>query len=250
MVKDTLRFQRFGDKVIYLTATYEQMMSTLPRAWRWTERTWELENAMRSHMIKLFREMDAGEPMFSLQQRIMNSVGGDKSFQELMQRPNRYKEHDMSLDFKLDRYKKAGTLLSSQAPLALQNDGDEFCTGPALYHLKHCELRNRHFPILVPAYSYRRNIVSIHGNGEKDLQVTAPDDSFLTDFVYSAGPKVHLLFEFLLFNSTMRSESPVTHDVHLGLGAAMHMSSVLEPGEMWYKSVVSALVVTRAHRCQ
>lgn len=233
-MKDSPRFLQYKAKVIHLTATSEEMLSLVPNDWKFSISDFRMEDAMRVMMIRKFREISSSHPQYALVQSIMASI-----FPYLGRPDQHRRNHDM--------YFSNHTRLVKDVPLAIQADGDEIITRKTLLHMKHCALKSPSFPIYTPCYSYKHNIHTLQResflhllmDADYDISGEVPrkvdDTKQLLHYLNSAGPMVDTLYSFLSVNSTQRVQR-MKLDVHMGLGAAMHISSVGEPGELWCKA--------------
>lgn len=125
---------------------------------------------------------------------------------------------------------------------ATQNDADEIPSRQALLHLKHCELKANVKGIYFPAISFKSNFHWLqHLNlSTASTYMTSNDDDddhqlspLLLPYMWTAGPYLWPMRSFFESNTTLRGTGP-TH-ASMGFGAAIHMSSVSEPGEVLFK---------------
>lgn len=228
MVKNSPRFQIFSDKIVHITVSAEDILTTIGQGWAgWSSTDWTLERFMRTEMIKQFQNLPHFHPNYELQQHILKSLGSDIFRQNRLIIPK----------FKaLKKYCRNSSKLLHTAPLAIQNDGDEIITGEALHHLKHCELNSYNFPLYSPCVSYKHNVNYVFDETPMNLTLTPEDPDELLLHQIAAGPQVDLLYKFIVFNDTFR-HAQNRPDFHMGLGAAVHLSSIQEPLELWLKAL-------------
>ena len=205
------RFAPFMDKVIYLSVSAAELSShvlavkeSLSKGERYMIRSqsWALEKRMRPEIIQRFDRLNATS----------SEVKG----------------------------KVLRRIAEGAEALGIQNDADEFITGTALLHLRHCEIKPaaRSGGIYLPCTAFKKNyhwlqqttdlVACIRGNDV--TAATAP----LKGHLWRPGPVVWPLSKMLAAKTTLRDE-PFNCEHHMGLGAASHMSSVAEPAEFWLK---------------
>jgi hypothetical protein len=249
-VKDTERFVQYKPKIIHLTATSDEMWSLVPKNWKFAASDFRLEDAMRIMMMRKFLEVSSTHPQYVLFRSVMSSLLPFLQGPPEQQRRNR------------EMYFSDKTRILEGGPLAIQSDGDEIMTSRASLHLKHCALRRDTFPIYAPCYSYKHNVHTLqserflHLITDEDYDMANPSpkqekltaastvdnkDSSIADtkdylhYLNNIAPMVDMLYSFVSANSTLRIQR-MQLDVHLGIGAALHLSSVAEPGEVWCKA--------------
>lgn len=247
LVKDSQRFLRFRHKIIHLTATAEEMLrfagrrreSTCNPDWDaslhvhvpdskwsgWQNHNWELERAMRRLMVIKFKTLPPSHPDILLQREATRAITS----------------RGFSLTFfgakSSKRYTANNTHITDEAPLAIQSDADELLTGLALAH---CALKSpRKFPLYAPCFSLKGNALTLQREGHTELFIEPEDSPDLLNYLFNAAPSINLLYETIMRNDTCRLTSPaqITPDNHMGLGAAVHLSSINEPAELWLKSL-------------
>lgn len=140
-VRNTSRFSKFSDKIIYLKGNRTRLSKYLDGNDHGKSRrklrkghkrlNWKMEASMRWEIIRLLKE----------------SVY----------------IHDDNNDMKL----KELTLQSAESgplALAIQNDADEMVLGDTLYHVKHCELKkNMEYPLYAPCLAFKKNFHWLQG---------------------------------------------------------------------------------------
>lgn len=99
-----------------------------------------------------------------------------------------------------------------------------------MQHLKNCVLMDPLVPIMVPMLSYKRSAELLHEEGCATLPLVSPSSLCRFSRSLSMSP----LSKFLATNSTHRD---VMSHVHMNVGAGIHLSSIAEPGEYWFKSI-------------
>ena len=104
--------------------------------------------------------------------------------------------------------------------------------GPALVHLRHCAMQTPLSPVSLPLISYKGNIAMLQVEGMSGIQGASPLS--LDRFTWLAA-SVAPLSSFLGGNSTYRGMR--SRLVHMNVGAGVHLSSVWDPVEVWYKSI-------------
>lgn len=221
------------------------MMAHVSPNWTFDTTDYRLENAMRIEMIRQFQQIAPTHPQYELVHSILTAVWEN--------RPIGYKKHPGKLLQERhfhDLYRQNVSMVVDSIPLAIQADSDEIPTGLALAHLQYCQLRQPTFPIYAPCVSYKHNIHTLQLETFVHLLTADTTDSHIDNshvskpdadrtrllhYLNDAGPMVDTLLSFLVATSTQRGRR-FHLDVHLGLGAALHLSSVQEPGEVWYKA--------------
>jgi hypothetical protein len=208
LIKDQERFQRFQDKILYLSSDDQDLRSLVTRTIHgptsgpgYLRDRFALERSMRSEPIRLFKEMK--NESHPLKQQIMNNI------------------HHAWI---------------------LQNDGDEIPTGEALLHFKYCERRYENIEeYFFPSFPFKKNFNWIQttkdlgcmNGGNINTQTEA-----LRFHTWRPGPYIQPLERVLRDGETYRyrkSDSIIPCEHHMGLGAATHLSSTAEPAEYLLK---------------
>ena len=111
-----------------------------------------------------------------------------------------------------------------------------------LRHLRHCELRPDVRGVLAPAFQFKRSFswleplrdpARVH-DATVDIRVAEE----LSEFVWRRGPYLFPLTDMLAHGTVLRGQRfapPSSWRHHMGLGAAVHLSSVLDPVEILLK---------------
>lgn len=202
MIRNSTRFSKFQDKIIYLPAEDKNLQTYAARTRRgpksgpgfFNER-FALEKSMRIEPIRLFKELS-------------NNVLKDK-------------------------------IMASLADAwIIQNDGDEIPSQYALDHFKQCELISSGTSIdevYLPSFPFKKNYHWIQIT--KDLECMKygnidANNEYLRFHTWRPGPYIQRLEEVLRNGETLRhrksdSITPCLH--HMGLGSGTHLSSVAEP---------------------
>ena len=130
------------------------------------------------------------------------------------------------------------------AALGIQNDGDEIISGAVLQHLKYCSTRPQVNQIYTPCTSYKSNFNWLQHTHDMTCFTSAHGDDSgkrldaeLRHFLWREGPYVWPLGEMIASESLLRrnvSDNACQH--HMGLGAAVHLSAIIDPVEVWIKS--------------
>lgn len=195
----TPRFSRWSKKVIYVSSTVQDLQPFL-NATNSGEDYFAMEKSMRTEMIRLFKATNNDNP---LKKRVMK---------------------------RLSRV------------LALQNDADEISNGRVLLHIKHCKLRHPDRRLYLPCISFKKNFLWLqqtHDMGCLRGGNANSGNEELKNYLWRPGPFVWPLSSMLSLGSTGRlhvgSELEGFCEYHTGLGSAVHMSSVAEPGEYLLK---------------
>lgn len=105
----------------------------------------------------------------------------------------------------------------------------------ALHHFKYCELRKEVEEVYFPAISFKSNFNWLQTNNKFKCLIGSNIDKEseeLKGYLWKQGPVIWPLKVVVIEKSTLRYE----HDEklclhHMGLGAAIHMSSVSDPAE-------------------
>jgi hypothetical protein len=193
----------------------------------WSAYDWTLEKSMRTEMMRRFQSLSPDHPAYKLQQHVLRALGTDVYRQNTLIIP-KIKA--------LRKYCRNSTRLLQSAPLAIQGDGDEIITGKVLHHLKFCELNSYDFPLYAPCASYKHNVNYVFEEKQIDLRLSPEDPIELLDHLIAAGPQVDLLYKYIISNDTLR-HAHNRPQFHMGLGAAVHLSSIQEPVELWLKAI-------------
>mmetsp|Transcript_423 Transcript_423/g.439 ORF Transcript_423/g.439 Transcript_423/m.439 type:complete len:492 (+) Transcript_423:120-1595(+) len=163
---------------------------------------WALETAMRTRMVEKFLSLD--ESVYPLKARVMRGL---------------------------------------KEALGIQNDADEIIKGEVLFHLKHCELKKGVSGIYTPSFHFKRNfhwMEESHDLGclaQPSFPLQADMHTF-TSRLWRPGPYLYPLSLMLGIRSTNRKHTFETKFYchhHMGLGAAVHISSVADPVDLWMK---------------
>eukprot|EP01036_Dinobryon_divergens_P039596 gene39596-52221_t len=138
---------------------------------------------------------------------------------------------------------KARIMAGLDTALGIQNDADELIKGEVLYHLKHCELRKEVQGIYTPAFQFKRNFHWMEPTSDLGClsQPSFPlqqQMSLFTSHLWRPGPYLYPLSLMIDKGHTNRlhkfdSNFFCTH--HMGIGAAVHMSSFTDPVDLWMK---------------
>ncbi len=149
--------------------------------------------------------------------------------------------------------------------LGSQNDGDELINSDVLHHLKECEFRKEVSgnAIFMPCFGFKNNFNWLQTtydmrhftSGMQSKSIVGIWNfiklrflgSFtgkrlqneLNQFVWKLGPYVWPLDVMLDGDGGVRRRNFTTdryQNLHMGYGAATHMSAVNEPAEVWWKS--------------
>lgn len=163
---------------------------------------WSLESSMRTKMLEKFTHLDS--TTHPLKAKIMAGMG---------------------------------------TALGIQNDADEIIKGEVLYHLKHCEIKAGVSGIYTPAFQFKRNFHWLEDT--KDLgcisQPSFPLQSDMSEFtskLWRPGPYLYPLSTMIGLGHTNRKHEFETNFYcghHMGIGAAVHISSFADPVELWMK---------------
>ena len=140
-VRNTSRFLRFADKIIYLKGNRTHLSSRFlggnhldqtRRNLRGHKKlNWKMEGSMRWEIIRLLKESV----------KVQND------------------NNDMKLK---ERILQSAEL--TPLALAIQNDADEMMLGDTLYHLKYCELKKDiQYPLYAPCLAFKKNFYWLQG---------------------------------------------------------------------------------------
>ena len=193
LVRKTNRFSQFSSKIIYLTATKDEMIETANflnskskdsteffesssknnNNFQWSKENWGLERAMRVLMIKKFQEITSEHEQYELQQYLLASLSLNPSI-------NISKNIQNYLNSIAHEY-FSNSFETFHPPLAIQNDGDEMISSKFLLHLKHCELaQSSIFPIQPLTYHFKYNLHTLQRERKWEYQTCPQDLSILT----------------------------------------------------------------------
>ncbi|KAG1653709.1 hypothetical protein FOA52_007937 [Chlamydomonas sp. UWO 241] len=145
-----------------------------------------------------------------------------------------------------------GTGTSDMQPWGIQGDEDELITRNSLAHFRACELKTGvgRAGIYAPCFMFKSSyswLMKHPGDMPCLAQAThlpgttVRTTTELAAFYWRPGPWLWPLSQFLEHNSTLRSPPPRSPQGssacqdHLGIGAAVHLSSVSEPAKWLYK---------------
>jgi hypothetical protein len=238
----------------------------LPPSWQWRFDNWELENLMRTEMIRKFQELSSSHEQYELKQKIFRRVmrpleqmrscsreayEGSADFQG---------KNRMQLlwnEFRLCTYPSESDAVEPMA-IGLQTDGDEILSGvlftctyslhvfylilfmhilcmrdaaKTLYHLKHCTLANPLLSARIPMVSFKGSMTCLHDEGPSGFVGVTPES--LDRFSWIA-PGFSPLARFLAGNDTFRGTLGSSHSNAAG---GVHLSSIADPVEVWFKSI-------------
>lgn len=208
-VKDTSRFARFKDKIIYLKANISNLSKYIHPSGR---KSWKLENSMRYEIIRLFKSMKNTDNNYELKSMIIAAAKNGNA-------------------------------------LGIQNDADELILRHALYHLSQCKFREHlNFPIYTPCLAFKKNFHWIQTNlpGEHCLSGTSNMSAVIKRAIWTQGPRLWPLKFMLDEGNTLRHvgrnvPGDKRKNVHCksntGVFSAIHLSSVAEPAEEWLKAI-------------
>lgn len=101
----------------------------------------------------------------------------------------------------------------------------------ALRHLRRCQLITPLSPVQLPMLSYKGNMACLHNEGPSGFVGTIPDS--LDKFSWRAASASPLV-RFLAGNTTFRDTLATSH---MNIGSGVHMSSMADPVERWFKSI-------------
>lgn len=128
----------------------------------------------------------------------------------------------------------------------VQNDEDEVASRKVLLHMKHCELRDNHGPVLAPSVAHKASLqwFSKGQPPRRCLSGPAWKSSELTRYHWTLGVWFERLTRitqnrgtFLWKDGTnyLRNAKVCSRSTNLGPGAAVHLSSTAEPLALWLK---------------
>jgi len=209
IVKESARFSRFRDKIIYLKANISDLGKHIPKSGR---KSWKLENSMRYEIIRLFKSLHITHPRYNLKTSLIAAANRDNA-------------------------------------LAIQNDADEIILRHALLHLSRCKFRkDLAYPIFTPCLAFKKNFHWLQGNlaGEVCLSGTSNISQVLKRAIWGQGPRLWPLNFMLKEGNTLRhvgrnvpgdKHKHVHCKSHTGIFSAVHLSSVAEPAEEWLKAI-------------
>lgn len=209
------RMRKWLDKIVYLNSSDVDIQSHISQTLGEIEskrngkrvnnnRLWALELSMRTTMVRKFKELQG------------NAL-------------------------------KDSVMQSNRSVYGIQNDGDEIISGKVLKHLKHCELKSEVTGIYTPSFVFKRNFHFMERTSDLacvvDASLTKDANEVLSRFLWRPGPYLWPLATILATGSTMQEKTFVRGQLdsrlycqhHMGIGAAVHMSSVLDPVEVWLK---------------
>jgi hypothetical protein len=237
LVRRTPRFSRFADKILYLSLTSDELKSHIPPRGSKRNRYWGLSETMRSKPLSLILGKTLANHVATMGRR-------DKSA-ENKNATAWAKEAAHALDLRNRLLNKR----SRPSALIIQNDADEIPLRDPLFHLKHCNFKRKlSMPIFLPAYMFRVNFhwpvvdISKQGylgcNGGFISPPGLPKGAYsrrLMEAIWLTGPRLWPLKNVFKHKHTMRLQNKTTCSSHMGLGAAVHLSSIAEPIEMLLK---------------
>jgi hypothetical protein len=166
-VKDSPRFSRFRDKIIYLKANLSDLLKYTHSNNR---KSWKMENSMRFEIIRHFKAIDKSHPNYKLKSSLVEAA------------------------------------LKGRA-LGIQNDADEMILRHALAHLAKCQFRmNVTFPIYTPCVAFKKNFHYLQSNlgGEYCLIGPGSYPEVLKSFLWGQGPRLWPLKRMLDEGNTLR----------------------------------------------
>ncbi|KAG1653747.1 hypothetical protein FOA52_009155 [Chlamydomonas sp. UWO 241] len=224
---DRARFERFLPKIVHFEASeadiaeFVLQTAAAKKAHAAGQKydskgLWALEKQQRTEAIRRFRDRLAG---------------------------------DQDLRARLGWGDGIGTGASDMQPWGIQGDEDELITRNSLAHFRACELKKGvgRAGISAPCFIFKSSyswLMKHPGDMPCLAQAmhlpgtTVRTTIELAAFYWRPGPWLWPLSQFLKHNSTFRSHEPgnpsACHD-HLGIGAAVHLSSVSEPAKWLYK---------------
>jgi hypothetical protein len=200
-VRNSDRFSYYQNKIIYLNATdadLEKFVTQVKKSTtpRMNGGRWALEFAMRTEMIRIFKLIPDS---VVLKKMVMDNI---------------------------------------KNVWALQNDADEMPSGHVLWNFKNCEMKQDIRAVYLPCLSFKRNFHWLQTTSDmvcfKDLNGRGDE---LKNYLWRGAPYLWRLAEMLDDGSTLRYHKfkldPCLH--HMGIGAAVHISSVAEPVAFWLK---------------
>lgn len=134
--------------------------------------------------------------------------------------------------------------------LAIQGDGDELVTHPALRALKHCAIRPNVDSIHLPCFSFKSNYrwlqrtydygtclsTPVDALSKSDRELVVKLDKLMSRYLWRLGPQMWSLQRMLDAEHNLRRVFPPDWcSTHMGLGASSHMSAASDPVEFWLK---------------
>ena len=128
------------------------------------------------------------------------------------------------------------SIFSNKESIVLQNDGDELWNGEALYHLKHCELKEgMKWPIHALPTSMKKNFNWLQKNNRMGACGPFKEAQPLVEYLWHLGPSAFPLKWALDWKEIRRPGGSPDCENNFGIGGGVHISSVAEPSAYWHK---------------
>lgn len=212
------QFQKFSDRILYVTSDEFEILKKIQ----------EVQDALSMQIQSKSKKRSKASfavYFFILEDMIRKFKAIDPT------------KHPLKQQFIDNFYNKSNAQI-----LGLQNDGDEIITKKTLSHLKFCEIRPNIPSIYAPCFSFKNNLYWVQRT--YDMNCLSSNDVTdidlkreLNQFIWRDGPHIWPIDTMLNNNHVLRynySKNFCQH--HMGYGAAIHLSAILDPVEVWMKS--------------
>jgi hypothetical protein len=242
ILRKTSRFQKFQSKIIYFSATAQDLVKKIPPLGSRRNKYWPLSETMRQRplqlLIKLEKLLEAyGDIVNVTSEQQPPSQPGHVNLKFFVQAklPIFLEGTDIQ---QLSRLRHIVMDARYTGGLFLQNDADEIPLRETIAHLRHCEANKISGPIVIPATMYRTNTHWLAQLGDWNQCKNKPPlnvSTGLHDAVWITGPRAWPAGQVFRHRETMRLRQRTNCANHMGIGAAIHLSSIAEPGEVLLK---------------
>lgn len=262
LVRNSKRFAKFKYKILYLCSTARELRDKIPPVGSKRNKYWPLSETMRSKPLKLVMRLDQQINTWRAYLESNGTTGGPGSLRRdknnKVQTSSRIPLYLQNTD--LDRLQELRNIIlagRNDGALMIQADADEIATRKALAHLKYCNGKEEEkFPIFLPATMYRTNIHWLAMVGDikqcKNFEAVMDEsggystgaaggimnrtsNSPLAQSLWITGPRLWPVANIFRAVHTLRLTSKFICNNHMGISAAVHLSSIVEPAEIIMK---------------
>ena len=228
LVRNTPRFSKFADKIIYLAATTAELASKIPPIGSPKKKYWPLSETMRQRPLIMLQRLDRQIEHF-----------------ESGKLPLPIHLIDTNIP-RLRRLRDLFVLGQKEDGFITQNDADEIPLRSPLAHLKQCETvldgaghQGKNTPIMLPTTMYRTNLQWVAQIG--DINQCKPKidlglgNSPVNAAIWITGPRLWSISSVVGGQNTKRLLKRSMCKFHTGFGSSVHISSIAEPSEVLLK---------------